>query len=73
MGQHGALQEVQDSLRPDENLFAYFNDIHVVCPLPSACPPSLSFWVRPSKRTRDPDASGQDASLETRRPRAPRV
>ena len=32
LGQHGALQEVQDSLMPDEYLFAYLDDIYVVCP-----------------------------------------
>ena len=31
LGQHGALQEVQYSLRPDEYLFAYLDDIYVVC------------------------------------------
>ena len=31
LGQHGALQEVQDSLMPDEYLFAYLDDIYVVC------------------------------------------
>ena len=31
LGQHGALQEVQDSLRPDECLFACLDDICVVC------------------------------------------
>ena len=33
LGQHGALQEVQYSLGPDEYLFAYLDDIYVVCPL----------------------------------------
>ena len=32
LGQHGALQEVQDSLRPNVYLFAYLDDISVVCP-----------------------------------------
>ena len=32
LGQHVALQEVQDSLRPDEYLFAHLDDTYVVCP-----------------------------------------
>ena len=31
LGQHQALRSVQHFLRSDERLFAYFDDIHVVC------------------------------------------
>ena len=32
LGQHEALLSVQDSLLPDEKLFAYLDDLYVVCP-----------------------------------------
>ena len=31
LGQHNALSEVQNQLRPEEMLFAFLDDIHVVC------------------------------------------
>ena len=31
LGQHDALQAVRDQLQPDELLFAYLNDIYVIC------------------------------------------
>ena len=33
LGQHGALQAVSRLLRPGEKLFAFLDDIHVLCPL----------------------------------------
>ena len=31
LGQHGALESIQDSLLDDEHLFAYLDDLYVVC------------------------------------------
>ena len=31
LGQHAALQAVQDALLPGEHLFAYLDDIYIVC------------------------------------------
>ena len=31
LGQHGALESIQESLLPDEHLFAHLDDLFVVC------------------------------------------
>ena len=56
LGQHGALQEVQDSLMTSTTFMW-------------SVPPSSG----PRRERENPNASGQDASLEPRRPHAPRV
>ena len=64
LGQHGALQEVQDSLMLDEYLFAYLDDIYVVYPPERVSAIYKFFGSGPQRERENPNASGQDASLE---------
>ena len=65
LGQHEVLQEVQDSLKPDEYLFVYIVDIYVVCP-PARVRHLQAFGSGPRRERENPNASGQDASFERR-------
>ena len=66
LGQHRALEAVQRRLRDNEKLFAFLDDVYLVC-TPNRVADVLAILAQELQRHAHQFAPGQDPSVEQRR------
>ena len=65
LGQHGALESIENSFQDDEHLFAYLDDLYVVCSPERVVSHLQNRRSSVGGARADPGPSGQNASVET--------